>query len=75
MNKLHNKFLCHNNKFIRLLHIRTQSGMLRTKRGDYYIEPSKHHRVNDAGHYPHIVFQRSSIKVNQINEINFFGRF
>ncbi|XP_055304525.1 A disintegrin and metalloproteinase with thrombospondin motifs 7 [Sitodiplosis mosellana] len=38
------------------------SGMLRTKRGDYYIEPSKHHQVNDAGHHPHIIFQRSAIK-------------
>lgn len=43
-----------------------QSGMLRTKRGDYYIEPSKHHKVNDAGHYPHIVFQRSAIKVSSL---------
>lgn len=39
--------------------------MVRTKRGDYYIEPSKHHQVNDAGHHPHIIFQRSAIKVNE----------
>lgn len=43
--------------------------MLRTKRGDYYIEPSKHHQVNDAGHYPHIIFQRSAIKVNKFKSI------
>lgn len=44
-----------------------QSGMVRTKRGDYYIEPSKLHRVNDAGHHPHIIFQRSAIKVSDLN--------
>lgn len=37
--------------------------MLRTKRGDYFIEPSKHHDTTDAGHHTHIVFQRSAVKV------------
>lgn len=36
---------------------------MRTKRGDYFIEPSKHHEVNDAGHHPHVIFQRSAVKV------------
>lgn len=39
-----------------------QNGIVRTKRGDYYIEPSKHHQINDAGHHPHIIFQRSAVK-------------
>lgn len=45
--------------------------MLRTKRGDYYIEPSKHHKINTAGHYPHIIFQRSAIKVSFLSEFDF----
>lgn len=35
-----------------------KAGLIKTKRGDYWVEPSKHHPATDDGH-PHIVFQKS----------------
>lgn len=35
-----------------------KAGLLKTKRGDYWVEPSKHHPATDDGH-PHIVFQKT----------------
>lgn len=33
---------------------------MRTNKGDYFIEPSKHHTLTHDGH-PHVVFQRSAV--------------
>lgn len=41
-------------------------GLLKTKKGDYYIEPSKRHTASRTGH-PHVVFQRSALKNKVIN--------
>ena len=38
-----------------------QSGSIRTKKNEYWIEPSKHHKLTNDGHQ-HILFQRSSVK-------------
>lgn len=49
--------------------MRLQAGHLKTKRGDYYIEPSRRHRANHLGH-PHVVFHRSALKFKVINQWN-----
>lgn len=37
-----------------------QMGLIKTKRGEFYIEPSKHHAARTDGH-PHVLFQRSAV--------------
>jgi hypothetical protein len=37
---------------------------MRTKKGEYWIEPSKHHGHSKNLGHPHVVFQRSAVKTN-----------
>ena len=38
-----------------------QHGVLRTKSGDYFIEPIKGHDYKNGGEHPHIVYRRSAL--------------
>ena len=49
-----------------LVRISLQSGMVKSSKGDYYIEPSKHHSLTATGH-PHVIFQRSAVPAKVIN--------
>jgi hypothetical protein len=37
---------------------------MRTKKGEYWIEPSKHHDHSKHLGHPHVVFHRSAVKTN-----------
>lgn len=52
---------------IRYLIYVIQAGFIRSSKGDYFIEPSKHHSVAPDGHR-HVLFQRSAVKQKVINQ-------
>jgi hypothetical protein len=43
---------------------------MRTKKGEYWIEPSKNHPHTKQKGHPHVVFQRSAVKSNNKNPNN-----
>lgn len=53
--------------FILYLIYDIQAGFIRSSKGDYFIEPSKHHSATPDGHR-HVLFQRSAVKQKVINQ-------
>ncbi len=52
-------------KFLILIY---QAGFIRSSKGDYFIEPSKHHSAAAPDGHRHVLFQRSAVKQKVINQ-------